>query len=200
MGAIAPRKAAYWTVDLFRAFLDTRPDEERWELIDGVPVMMTPPTFIHNRLASNLEHLLNEALRVHRPDLLAFQRMGLDLFPERDSYQPEPDVSVVDADIDFGDRYARRFYLAAEIVSGSDERRSGDTTRLDLKRALYRDHPSCLTVVTVEQERMRVRLELRGEDGWTALDLGGADEPFAIDAFGLRCRVGDLYRNSPLAR
>ena len=28
----------------FSAWSETRPDEERWELIDGVPMMMTPPT------------------------------------------------------------------------------------------------------------------------------------------------------------
>ena len=199
MTVVARPKPAFWTVERFRDFIETRPDEERWELIDGVPIMMTPPTFIHNRLASNLESLLNE---VHRPDLVAFQRMGLNLFPEWDTYQPEPDVSVVDADIDFGDRYARRFYLAAEIVSGSDERRLGarGSTRLDLKRALYRDHPFCLAVVVVEQDLMLLQLEQRTDEGWLASSLTEADDPLAIDAFGLRCRLRDLYRNTPLAR
>src|SRR4051812_40091364 len=41
----------------FRAFQDGRPDHERWELISGVPMMMTPPTIAHNRIAGNLERL-----------------------------------------------------------------------------------------------------------------------------------------------
>jgi hypothetical protein len=53
-------------------------------------------------------------------------------------------------------------------------------------------------VVTVEQERVRVRLELRSGDRWETSDLGGTDDP--VDAFGLRCRVRDLYRNTPLVR
>lgn len=110
MTAVARPEPAFWTVQRFRDFIETRADEERWELIDGVPIMITPPTFIHNCLASNLESLLNDALRLHRRDLIAFRRMGLDLFPDKDAYQPEPDVSVVDAGIDFNDRYARRFY------------------------------------------------------------------------------------------
>jgi len=28
----------------FRAFQNRRPDHERWELLVGVPMMMTPPT------------------------------------------------------------------------------------------------------------------------------------------------------------
>jgi Uma2 family endonuclease len=50
------------SVALFRGFLEGRPEEERWELIDGLPVMMAPPTKAHQRIASNLERLLNDAL------------------------------------------------------------------------------------------------------------------------------------------
>jgi hypothetical protein len=31
------------SVASFRAWLASRPDEEHWELIEGVPMMMTPP-------------------------------------------------------------------------------------------------------------------------------------------------------------
>jgi hypothetical protein len=40
---------------------------EHWELIEGVPMMMTPPNRRHQRIASNLESLLNAALRRHDP-------------------------------------------------------------------------------------------------------------------------------------
>lgn len=35
----------------FRAFQDRRPDYERWELLRGFPMMMTPPTIAHNRMS-----------------------------------------------------------------------------------------------------------------------------------------------------
>jgi hypothetical protein len=35
------------TVETFRAWSALRPDNERWELFDGVPTMMTPPTMRH---------------------------------------------------------------------------------------------------------------------------------------------------------
>ena len=63
----------------FRAFQARRPDHERWELMGGVAMMMTPPTIAHNQLASNLERLLNEDLAHRAPSLLATQRPGLDL-------------------------------------------------------------------------------------------------------------------------
>src|SRR5438876_10626877 len=67
------------SVELFRGFLEGRPDEEHWELIDGVAMMMTPPTKAHQRIASNLERLLNDALEGHAPTLTAYQCIGLNL-------------------------------------------------------------------------------------------------------------------------
>src|SRR5579863_1916917 len=57
----------------FRSFQMTRPDHERWELVKGVPVMMVPPTIIYNRIAGNLERLLNDALAKHNPTRFAVQ-------------------------------------------------------------------------------------------------------------------------------
>jgi Uma2 family endonuclease len=40
-------------VDEFMAFLETRPDNERWDLIEGVAVMMAPPSYAHQRITRN---------------------------------------------------------------------------------------------------------------------------------------------------
>ena len=105
------------SVELFRGFLEGRPDEERWEAIDGVPVMMAPPTLDHQSIAGNLQTLLNSALKRFAPALRAYQRPGVNLGPSIESYDPEPDVAIIDANHDPDRRYADRFYLAAEIVS-----------------------------------------------------------------------------------
>jgi hypothetical protein len=55
------------SVELFRSFVEGRPDEEHWELIDGVAMMVTPATLEHQRTASNLERLLLDALESHAP-------------------------------------------------------------------------------------------------------------------------------------
>ena len=62
MAGVAQRSPPRLSVELFRGFLEGRPDEERWELIEGVPVMMAPPTLAHQLIASNLQRLLHEAL------------------------------------------------------------------------------------------------------------------------------------------
>jgi hypothetical protein len=74
----AERKPPGLSVQAFRAFDHDRPDEEHWELIDGVPMMMAS-TFVHQRIASNLERVLNDALETHQPARAAYQRGGLNL-------------------------------------------------------------------------------------------------------------------------
>lgn len=42
------------TLEQFHTFRDERPEKEKWELIGGTPVMMPPPTLVHQRIAKNL--------------------------------------------------------------------------------------------------------------------------------------------------
>jgi hypothetical protein len=50
-----------WTADQFLEFYMTRPDEERWQLVDGLPAMMVPPSRLHQRIAGNVFKLLARA-------------------------------------------------------------------------------------------------------------------------------------------
>jgi Uma2 family endonuclease len=103
----------------FRSFQERRHDRERWVLMAGVPMLMTPPTITHNRIASNLERLLDGALDLHDPSRIAVQRPGIELGSGDDG--PEPDAGVIDADYGEEQRFVERAYLLAEIVSGSDD-------------------------------------------------------------------------------
>jgi Uma2 family endonuclease len=62
MVGASQQKYAALSVEAFRNWVVSRPDEERWELVDGTPMMMAPPTRDHQRIASNLERLLNDAI------------------------------------------------------------------------------------------------------------------------------------------
>jgi Uma2 family endonuclease len=56
------------TLEEYFAFTDTRPDNEKWELIDGEPILHAPPSGTHHRILKNLVYLLAAAERV-RPGL-----------------------------------------------------------------------------------------------------------------------------------
>ena len=194
MAGAPQRKQPSLSRETFRAFTASRPDEERWELIDGVAVMMTPPTKAHQRIASNLETLLLSALEGHAPHLTAYQRLGVNLGPEAKHYDPEPDVIVIDAEIgpDIDERYADRFYLAAEIVSLSDK------TFVRAKREIYRQHEACKCVLVVQQNQFEVSVDLRGNAAWKEQLLTNPDDLLVLPDFGLRCKLSDLYRGTAL--
>lgn len=186
------------SLEEFWSFYEARPDEERWELYDGSPLMMTPVFPVHNRIGSNLEHLLNDGLAGFDPTRIAYQRLGIEL-PEAGEYRPEPDVVVVDYDLPAG-RYPSQAYLLAEIVSSTDRERVPWTgrTKVEAKREIYRQHAPCEAVLTIEQDRVEVLVETRIPDGWTSQTLTDPEDDLALPTFGLRCRVGDLYANTPL--
>jgi Uma2 family endonuclease len=190
MAYSAPRHGDRLSVAAFRAWCATRPEEERWELIDGVPVMMTPPTLAHQRIASNLETLLNAALEAAQLPLEAFQRAGVNL-AGTNSYDPEPDVAVIDRPLDSDQRYSDRFYLAAEVVSRSDE------PIVDAKCQRYREHAHCVCVLVIRQDRPEVTQYLRAGDTWTATTLDRLADELIVEACALRCRLADLYRRVP---
>jgi Uma2 family endonuclease len=174
-------------VATYRAWSALRPDTERWELIDGVPMMMTPPTMRHQRIASNLEQLLNAALDRIASLRQAFQRIGVNFGVEH--YDPEPDVAVVDRPAASDQRYSDRVYLAAEVIS------DGDDPTLDSKCRLYRDHAYCMCILLVRQDRIEVVCETRSTAGtWSRKTLSDPADELACEAFGLRCLVKDLYR------
>jgi Uma2 family endonuclease len=176
----------------FRAFTATRPDEEHWELIDGVAMMMAPPTKAHQRIASNLERLLNDALRRSNPSLAAYQRVGLNLAPALKDYDPEPDVVVIDAHDDADERYSDRFHLVAEVVSASDRK------KLQLKRRMYKQHPACTCVLAIRQDRYEVRVDRRTDAGWGETLLQRPNDVLALAEFGLSCTLAELYSDTPV--
>lgn len=178
------------SVASFRAWLGSRPDEEHWELIEGVPMMMTPPNRRHQRIASNLETLLNAALQRHIPGFAAYQAIGINIVSTV-PYDPEPDVAVIREDENPDPRYADRFYLVAEVLSESDK------GIIESKRDIYRAHPSCMCILLVHQDRVEITVDRRAVDGWRSEVLLAADE-LAVPEFGLACPVRAVYRDTPL--
>jgi Uma2 family endonuclease len=191
-------RAGQMSVAEFRAFQDGRPDHERWELIAGVPMMMTPPTIAHNRIAGNLERLLNEALDRFDRSRLATQRPGIELGSI--AFRPEPDVGVIDANYDAGQRFVDRAYLLAEIVSATDDMPVPGTGGrwIDVKREIYLAHDPCVALLIIEQERIEVRIDLKTKAGWESTALVGPAAQLVLPIFGLRCSVSQLYEGTPL--
>jgi Uma2 family endonuclease len=186
----APSLSGTMDVDEFMAFLETRPEEERWELIEGVAVMMAPPSYAHQRIASNLCTVLNNAFAAQRLDLFAYQRAGV-RNPGLRNFQPEPDV-VVAPGIAGYDLYSESFQLAGEILSPTNTRRE-----IDLKLRRYQEAPHNMYAVVIEPREFLVEICARRLD-WQRTMLRKVNDPVEMPEFGLFCRVADLYRGTPL--
>jgi Uma2 family endonuclease len=192
MNVNAPAQPLSGTMDVdeFMAFLETRPDNERWDLIEGVAVMMAPPSYAHQRIASNLCSVLNNAFAAKRLDLFAYQRAGV-RNPGLRNFQPEPDVVVVPGVAGY-DLYSESFQLAGEVLSPTNTR-----LEIDLKVRRYREAPHNLYAVVVEPRKFLVEIYAK-RGNWQQDTLSKADDVIEMPEFGLHCRVADLYRGTPL--
>jgi Uma2 family endonuclease len=141
-------------VDEFMAFLETRPDEERWHLIEGVAVMMPPPSVADQRIVSNLCHLLNTAFDASPLDLFAYPGLGVRT-PSAKNFQPEPDVVVLPGVAGYN-LYSENFCFVAEVLSPSNSR-----TEIDLKLRRYREAPENLYAVVIEPREFMVEIHAR---------------------------------------
>lgn len=177
------------TLDQFRTLRDERPKEEKWELA-GSPVMLPPPKLGHQRIAAVLMELLNANLASSKPEWEANMEIGL--LTEDETYNPEPDVTVIDRGTPSDQTYASRFYFVAEILSPSDKPKV-----LALKRGYYEAHESCLGVIFVQPDKVAAELLVR-KKGWRSRELITADDRIVIPEIGDIGAFIDLYRRTEL--
>ncbi|MBO0904171.1 Uma2 family endonuclease [Jiella sonneratiae] len=178
----------------FLKFLEARGEDERWELIDGEPVlMMHPPSLKHHIIGQNLERLLNDALETQASKLFAIREIGLAV-EDKPSFRPQADVAVIDDDHGDNPYFAERFYLVAEVLSDSNTREFIST-----KRLRYADHADCLHVLIISQADFAVEIWSRS-NGWQGRVLRSPEDLVELPEFGFTCRVVDIYARTDLVR
>jgi Uma2 family endonuclease len=179
------------TAEQFLAFIEDRPREERWQLIDGEPyMMMSPARLPHQRIAANLMLLLNAALQKHRGDLVSMQEVAVrvDEFPD---FLAVADVAVIDFEVE-DIVYGTGFHLVAEVLSDSNTHEF-----ISRKRTIYAASPGCLHVLIISQKDFGVEVWSR-TDGWKGRVYRSPDDLIKLPEFGFSCRVEDLYRGTPV--
>jgi Uma2 family endonuclease len=183
----APARPSSGTMDIdeFMGFLAMRPKEERWHLIEGIAVMMTPPSLAHQLIAVNLCDLLNRAFRRQRRDLLAYHEIAIRL-PGLMNFQPEPDVVVAPRPAGSA-LFAEDFRLVAEILSPSNTR-----AEIELKLRRYREGANNLHILLIEPLEFHVELLARSRD-WQLVVLNERDARVALPEFDVSFTLDELY-------
>lgn len=157
-----------WTV----ADVDALPENGlRYELVDGVPRVMTPPRIRHQRACKRAEAAFEAAAP---PGLFVWQGIGVVLAPDQ---RPIPDFIVIDIDDDeLHNVPAEHVRLVGEVVSRSS--RSDDRFR---KPAQYAQ-AGIPVYVRVELDPPHIVAYGIGEDG-LYVEIGRAEpgQPLTLD-------------------
>ena len=188
----APARALSGTMQIgeFLSFLRSRPKEERWHLIEGVAVMMNPPTLAHQVIAGNLCYRLREAMAGKDADLVVVQESGLRV-PGVAQFLPRPDVMIVSGIADY-QVYAQRFLLVAEVLSPSNTK-----SLIAQKVRRYKEHPDNLYCLVIDNRRTWMQVHFRSR-AWEPVTLDKPGNVLELPEFAFGCTLGDLYRQTPL--
>ncbi|MGL5138876.1 MAG: Uma2 family endonuclease [Beijerinckiaceae bacterium] len=156
MSALLKQKPRYNVaafVELTRPF----PNHERWELLDGEPVMMAPQSVVHQGVVSNLLAKCRQLARSR--GCREYPGLGI-LNNDIDDYAPIPDI-VVRCGPPVQGGYIADPVVIAEILSPSTA--ANDRGR---KLEFYKMISSLKTILLVYANERRVEHWTRGGNDW----------------------------------
>ena len=185
------------SVEEFFEWCETQ--EDRYELIDGRPVLKDPippderqPGMMagakrrHDRVVVNAIEALGPQLR-GGPCSTFTGDIGVRTKIEQ-VRRPDVGVECGDGDMDGHDAVDPR--LVVEVLSPS-------TKRFDYVGKLieYQRIPTLLYILLVNPRAVVVTFAERSEDGWTSRDIENLDAVIDLPGIGAKLAVADLYAN-----
>jgi Uma2 family endonuclease len=185
-------KTGPMTVEEYFAFTDTRPDNEKWELIDGEPILNASPSRLHQQILWNLAFLLGTIQRMRPQSWESSPGIGVRV---SDTSLPEPDIFVVPAGAARRDPYGREtqdVFAAFEILSPSTAERD-----LRWKRTAYASLHSLTHYVVIAQDAVDVVVFAR-DAGFAERHLRSLGESLELPAFGISLPLSEIYRDTGL--
>jgi Uma2 family endonuclease len=180
------------TVDEFYAFTDTRPDEEKWELIDGEPILNAAPSDMHQWIVRNVVVALANRERELKAPWAVLPGLGVRV-SEKD--RPEPDVLVIPSEHRRPDRRRDRddVIVAFEVLSPSTEGRD-----LRWKRTAYTSLRSLTHYIAIAQDAVEVIVFARDDD-FEERRIRSLDKTIELRSLGISLPVAEIYRDTGLA-
>lgn len=182
------------SIEEFLAFCETRPQEESWELIEGVPALNAAPVKWHQVIASNIIRHLENASEDRALGWVTLPGVGA-IVPASPRSLPVPDVMVLPLPLKDPDRpVADDVLVLFEILSRSNRKKDQAW-----RRRVYASMPTCQHYVTVEQKKPSVVSYDRADD-WKGRKLEGPDAVLALPGLGkgILLPLRMIYRRTPL--
>jgi Uma2 family endonuclease len=186
-------KSGPMTVNEFYEFTDRRPDEEKWELIDGEPILNAAPSPLHQWIVKNVLFALMLLEREPAATWAVLHSLGVRV---SETKRPEPDIIILPrtgASFDLGGRDRSDALVAFEVLSPSTEDRD-----LRWKRAAYTSLASLTHYVVIAQDAVEVVVFAR-ENGFAEKRLRSLNDCVEVPALGISLLLAEIYRGTGLA-
>ncbi|HEY5225848.1 MAG TPA: Uma2 family endonuclease [Methylovirgula sp.] len=180
------------TAEEFFAFTATRPDEEKWELIEGEPVLNASASHLHQRIVGNVLRVLMRIEETQKPSdsnrWEVLPGLGVRVSPIN---IPIPDILIRPFDNLMGVE-CDDIIVAFEILSPSTADRD-----LRWKRQAYAKLASLAHYVVIAQDAVEVFVYDRA-NGFAERRLDRLNGALELSAVELALPLADIYRNTGL--
>ena len=180
------------TIEEFLAFTDTRPDDERWELIEGVPVLNASPIDYHQIVTGNIFALLLTSKANLGATWLPLIGIGTRV-PASQRSLPQLDVQVLEGE-PTGRPVAEDSLVVFEVLSRSN-------TKADQawRRKVYPSIANCQHYVTVSLKDAEAVSHDRST-GWQPRAVKGLRASLSLPALDCALTLEDVYRYTPIGQ
>ncbi len=177
------------TIKEFLAFTATRPDGERWELIEGVAVLNPSPVDTHQSIVANVVTFLMQAKRRTAASWFPMPGTGTRV-PAAKNSLPQPDIFVKEQPLT-GSPVSDDAIVIFEVLSTSN-------TKSDQawRRRVYASVPNCQHYVTVSLKAVEVICYSRAS-GWTEQRVKTLADQLDLAAIGVKLPLAEIYRDAP---
>ena len=180
------------TIEEFLGFTQERPDNERWELIEGVAILNASPTYFHQVIATNIVRILGNACIAQRASWQPLIGMSTKV-PASPRSLPQPDIMVMEAAAS-NLTVAEDAITLFEILSKSNTR-----TDQDWRRRVYSSIVKCQHYVVVDQFKPRVTRYDRAT-GWDGFTYSQFSDELQLPALGgVVLPLADIYARTAVA-
>jgi Uma2 family endonuclease len=174
------------TIEAFHAFVDDRPESEKWELIDGEIVLNPTATNRHQVIVGRLIH---ELLKAHDSLNGSWEVMpGISTFVQDDAHnEPIPDVMIVPT-LNEVSNSTFEAMVVFEVLSPFSLRRD-----MVHKRNFYTRIESLTHYVVLAQDKREAIIFARS-NSFEPQILKAADAKIEIAPLGVSLALADIYR------
>jgi Uma2 family endonuclease len=180
------------TVDEFYAFTDTRPADEKWELIGGEPVLSASPLDVHQWIVRNVFGAFLNWERELNPYWAVLPGLGVRI-SDRD--RPEPDVLVFPSKHHQpeGRRDRNDVIVVFEVLSPSTEGRDLGW-KCKAPTLAFRRSP---TTSRFPRDTVEV-IVFACDDNFEGWKFRSPDEAIELRSLGVSLAIAEIYRDIPL--